>query len=156
MVLEGAEYWTCVRVEKGGLDRIMATASWLVRQQSRGPAYYGVLRDRLRLLGPVRRAHKYTPEDSPQAPSVVVEVVKKPRVPGQDVWPVAPSNMWRAEHVGVMCKAWQGHATALSWAPAAQSSSNRPAASLAMVRGGPRAWCWVILAVEPHSFALRM
>ena len=32
VVLEGAEYWACVWVEKGGLDWIMVTASRLVRQ----------------------------------------------------------------------------------------------------------------------------
>ena len=33
--------------------------------------------------------------------------------PGQDVWPLAPSNMWQAEHAAAMCRALQGQATAL-------------------------------------------
>ena len=53
-------------------------------------------------------------------------------------------------------QALQGQATALPKAPAAQSSSNRPAASLALLHGGSRAWCLVIVALEPHSSALRV
>ena len=55
-----------------------------------------------------------------------------------------------------MCRALQGQAVALSRSPAAQSSSNRPAASLALLHGGSRAWCWVVVALEPHSSALRL
>ena len=55
-----------------------------------------------------------------------------------------------------MCGWCKGNLAALPWAPAAQSSSNRPAACLAMLHGGPRAWCWVIMALEPHSSALRL
>ena len=55
-----------------------------------------------------------------------------------------------------MCRALQGQATALPKAPAARSSSNRPAASLALLHGGSRAWCWVVKALEPHSSALRV
>ena len=86
LVLEGAEYWASVRVEKGGLEWIIVTASRLIRQQSRGRACYGVLRDRLRFLGPVCRPCKCTPEDIPQAPAVFVEVMKK-RVPAQTSGP---------------------------------------------------------------------
>ena len=139
-----------------GLDWIMVTASRLVRQRSRGPACYGVLRDRLRFLGPVQQARRCTPEDILQAPAVLVKVVKKPPIPEKDTWAVAPSNMWQAEHAAAMCKALQGHVTAISRAPAAQSSGNRPAASLATLHGGARAWCWVIVAVEPHASALGM
>ena len=156
VVLEDAEYWTCVWVEQGGLDWIMVTMSRLVRQRYRGPACYGVLRDHLRFLGPLHRACRCTPENIPQTLAVFVDVMKEPRVPGQEVWPVALSNMWQSGQAAAMCKLLRGHATALPRAPAAQSSSNRPAASLAMLHGGPRAWCWVIVALEPHSSALRM
>ena len=64
----------------------------------------------------------------PPAPAVFVEVTRPPAIQGQDVWPIAPSNMWQARHAAVMCRALQGHAAALPRAPAAQSSSNRPAA----------------------------
>ena len=40
--------------------------------------------------------------------------------------------------------------------PVAQSSSNRPAASLALQHGGSRARCWVVVALKPHSSALRV
>ena len=55
-----------------------------------------------------------------------------------------------------MCRAPQGHAAALLRVPAAQSSSNMPAASLALLHSGSRAWCWVVVALEPHSSALRL
>ena len=55
-----------------------------------------------------------------------------------------------------MCAALRGHAAALLRAPAAQLSSNKPAASLAMLHGGPPAWCRDIVALEPHSSVLRM
>ena len=154
VVLEGAEYWACVRVKTGGLEWVVVTACRLRRQQYRGPACYRVFRDCLRELGPVRRAHRCTAEDIPPAPAVFVEVTRPPAIPGQDVWPVAPSNMWQAEHAAVMCRALQGHAAALPRAPAAQSSSNRPAASLALLHSVSRAWCWVLAALEPHSSAL--
>ena len=64
--------------------------------------------------------------------------------------------MWQAEHAAVMCRALQGHAAALPRAPAAQSSSNRPAASLALLHSVSRAWCWIVAALEPHSLALRL
>ena len=69
---------------------------------------------------------------------------------------LAPSNMWQAEHAAAMCRALQGQATTLPKAPAAQSSSNRPAASLALLHSGLRAWCSVVVAPEPHSSALRV
>ena len=136
VVLEGAEYWACVRVESGGLEWDVVTACRL-----RGPACYRVFRECLRELGPVRRAHRCTAEDILPAPAVFVEVTRPLTVRGQDVWPVAPSNMWQAQHAAVMCKALQGQAAALPRAPAAQSSSNRPAASLALLHGVSRAWC---------------
>ena len=46
--------------------------------------------------------------------------------------------------------------TCLPKAPAAQSSSIRPTASLALLHGGSRAWCWVVVALQPHSSALRV
>ena len=156
VVLEGAEYWTCVRVETGGLEWVVVTACRLRRQQSRGPACYRVFQECLSGLGPVRRAHRCTAEDIPPAPAVFVEVTRPPVVQGQDVWPVAPSNMWQAEHAAGICRALQGHAAALPRAPAAQSSSNRPAASLALLQGASRAWYWVVAALEPHSSALRL
>ena len=156
VVLEGAEYWACVRVETGGLEWVVVTACRLRRQQSRGPACYPVFRECLRELGPVRRAHRCTAEDIPPAPAVFVEVTRPPAIQGQDVWPIAPSNMWQAEHAAVMCRALQGHAAALPKAPAAQSSSNRPAASLALLHSVSRAWCWVVALLEPHSSALRL
>ena len=61
--------------------------------------------------------------------------------------------MWQAEHAAAMCRALQGQAAALPKAPAAQSSSNRPAASLALPHGGSRACCWVNVALQPHSSA---
>ena len=85
-----------------------------------------------------------------------MEVTRPPKVQGQDVRPVAPSNMWQAEHAAAMRRALQGQTTALPRAPAAQSSSNRPGASLVLLHGGSRAWCWVIVALEPHSSALRV
>ena len=91
----------------------------------------------------------------PQALAVIVEVMKKPRVPGQHVWPVAPSNMWQPDQAAAMCRGLLGQVTALPRTPAAQSSSNRPA-SLPLLHGGPRAWCWIIAALEPHSSALRL
>ena len=89
VVLEGAEYWACVRVDTGALEWIIVTASRLRTQQSRGLACYGVLKECLRFLGPVCRAHRCTPGDIPQAPAVFVEVVQPPRVPGHDAgsWP---------------------------------------------------------------------
>ena len=38
VVLEGAEYWACVRVETGGVEWVVVTACRLRRQQSRGLA----------------------------------------------------------------------------------------------------------------------
>ena len=75
---------------------------------------------------------------------------------GQDVWPVTPGNMWQAEHAAGIRRALQGHAAALPRAPAAQSSSNRPAASLALLHSASRAWYRVVAALEPHSSALRL
>ena len=143
-------------METGGLEWVVVTACWLRRQQSRGPACYRVFRECLRELGPVRKAHRCTAEDIPPAPAVFVEVTRPPAIQGQDVWPIAPSNMWQAEHAAVMCRALQGHAAALPRAPAAQSSSNRPAASLALLHSVSRAWSWVVAALEPHSSALRL
>ena len=156
VVLEGAQYWACARVETGGLEWVLHTAFRLRRQQSRGPACYRGFRECLRELGPVRRAHRYTAEDIPPAPAVFVEVTRPPAIQGQDVWPIAPSNMWQAEHAAVMCRALQGHAAALPRAPAAQCSSNRPVASLALLHSVWRARCWVVAALEPHSLALRL
>ena len=156
VLLEGAEYSACVRVDTGGLEWVVVTACRLRRQPSRGPACYRVFRECLRELGPVRRAHRRTTGDIPQAPAVFVQVTRPPKVRGQNVWPVAPSNMWQAEHAAVMCKALHGHAAALPRAPAAQSSSNMPAASLARLHSGSRAWCWVVVALDPHSSALRL
>ena len=156
VVLEGAEYWACVRVETGGLDQVVVTACLLRRQQSRGLACYRVFRECLRALGPVRRAHRWTAGDVSQAPAIFVEVTRPPKVQGQDVWFLAPSSMWQAEHGAVMCRALQGQTVALPGAPAAQSSRNRPAASLALLHSGSRALCWVVVALEPHSSALRL
>ena len=86
------------------------------------------------------KAHRCTPGEIPQAPAVFVEVMQPPRVLEQDVCPVAPSNMWQAEHEAAMCRALQGQAIALPKAPAAQSSSNRQAASLALP--GPISQCY--------------
>ena len=151
VVLEGAEYWACV-----GVEWVVVTACRLRRQQSRARACCRVFRECLRELGPVRRAHRCAVEDIPPAPAVFVEVTRPPAVQGQDVWPIAPSNMWQAEHAAAMCRALQGHVAALPRALAAQSSSNRPAASLALLRSVSRAWCWVVAALEPHSSALRL
>ena len=156
VVLEGAEYWACVRVETGGLEWVVVSACRLRRQQSRGPACYRVFWECLRELGPVRRAHRCTAEDIPPTPAVFAEITRPPAVQGQDLWPIAPSNMWQAEHAAAMCRALQGHVAALPRAPAAQSSSNRPAASLALLHSVSRAWCWVVAALEPHSSALRL
>ena len=156
VVLEGAECWACVQVESGGLEWVVVTACRLRRQQSRGPACYRVFRECLRELGPVRRAHRCTAGDIPRAPAVFVEVTRLPTVQGQDVWPVAPSNMWQAEHAAVMCRALQGQAAAVPRAPGAQSSRNRPAASLALLHSVSWAWCYVVVALEPHSSALRL
>ena len=156
VALEEEEYWACVRVEAGGLEWLVVTACRLRRQQSRGPACYRVFRECLRELGPVRRAHRCTAEDIPPAPAVFVEVTRPPAIQGQDVWPIAPSNMWQAEHAAVMCRALQGHKAALPRAPAAQSSGNRLAASQALLHSVSQAWCWVVAALEPHSSALRL
>ena len=156
VVLEGAEYWACARLETGGLEWVVVTACRLRRQQSRGQACYRVFRECLRELSPVRRAHRCTAEDILPAPAVFVEVTRPPAIQGRDVWPIAPSNLWQAEHAAVMCRALQGHAAALPRAPAAQSSSNRPAASLALLHSVSRAWCPVVAALEPHSSALRL
>ena len=156
VVLEGAAYWACVRVEARGLEWVVVTACRRRRQQSRGPACYRVFKECLRSLGPVRRAHRCTTGDLPQAPAVLVEVTRPPKVQGQDVWPVAPSNMWQAEHAAAMCRALPGRATALPGAPTVQSSSNRPAALLALLHSGSWAWCRVVVALEPHSSALRV
>ena len=75
LMLEGAEYWVCVRVDKGGLEHIIITASRLGRQQSRGAACYGVLRECFRFMGPVCRAYRCTPGEIPQAPAVFMEVM---------------------------------------------------------------------------------
>ena len=141
-------------METGGLEWVVVTACRLRRRQSRDPAWYRVFRECLRALGPVRGAHRCTAGDIPQAPAVFVEVTRPAKVKGQDVWPVAPSSMWQAEHAAVMCRALQGQEAALPRAQAAQSSSNRLAASLAVLHSGSRAWCWVVMALEPHSSAL--
>ena len=156
VVLEGAEYWACVRVEAGGLEWVVVTTCRLRRQQSRGPTCYRVLKEGLWSLGPVRRAHRCTTGDIPQAAAVLVEVTRPPRVRGQDGWPVAPSNMWQAEHAVAMCRALQGQVAALPRAPAAQFSGNKPAASLALLHSGSPGWCWVVVALEPNSSALRV
>ena len=104
----------------------------------------------------MHRAHRCTAEDIPPAPAVFVEVTRPPAIQGQDVWPIAPSNMWQAEYAAGMCRAPQGHAAALPRAPAAQSSSNRPAASLALLHSLSRALCLVVAVLEPHSSALRL
>ena len=156
VVLEGTGFWACVWVEQGGLDWIVVTADRLVRQQSKGSACFGVLRDHLRFMGPVSRAQRCLPGSFPPAPVVFVEVTTELLIPGQDVWPVVPSNMWQPEQVAIMCAALLVHAAALSRVPAAQPSSNRLPATMAMLHGGPRAWCWVIVAMGPHSSALRM
>ena len=54
VVLEGAEYWACVRIETGGPEWVVVTACRLRRQQSRAPACYRVFWECLRELGPVR------------------------------------------------------------------------------------------------------
>ena len=41
VVLVGAQYWACVRVEKGGLECITVTASMLMWQESKGLAAMG-------------------------------------------------------------------------------------------------------------------
>ena len=87
VVLEGAEYWACVRVETGGLEWVVVTACRLRRQQSRGPACYRVFRECLRELGPVRRAHRCTAEDIPPAPAVFVEVTRPPAIQGRTPGP---------------------------------------------------------------------
>ena len=61
VVLAGAGYWVCVQVEHGGLDWIVVTADRLVRLLSAGFTCYGVLRDHLRFMGPVRRAQRCAP-----------------------------------------------------------------------------------------------
>ena len=105
VVLEWAEYWARVQVEEGGLECITVTASRLIRQQSKGRACNGVLGGHCRFLGPVCPACRCTLADIPAAPVVFVEVMKQPRVPGQDVWSVAPSNMWQAKHTAATCRA---------------------------------------------------
>ena len=82
LVLEGAEYWACVRVEVGGLEWVVITTYRLRRQQSRGPACYRVFTECLRSLGSVCRAHRCTTGDIPQAPAVFVEVTRPPKVQG--------------------------------------------------------------------------
>ena len=148
-VLEGAEYWACVPSEAGGLEWVVVTACRLRRQQPRGPTCYRVFKECLRSLGPVRRAHRCTTGDIPQAVAVFVEVTQPPMVQGHDVWPVAPSNMWQDEHAAAMCRALQGQVAALPTALAAPSSSNRPAASLALLHSGSRAWCWSLWRWSP-------
>ena len=108
-------------MERGGLEWVVVTACRLRRQLSRGAACYRVFRECLGALGPVRRAHRCTAGDNPQAPAVFVEVTRPPKVQGKDVWPVAPSSMWQAEHATVMCRALQGQVAALPGAPAAES-----------------------------------
>ena len=156
VVLEGAEYWACVWVETGGLEWVVVTACRLRMQQSWGPACYGVFSECLTALGPVRRAHRCTAGDVPQAPAVFVEVTRPTKAQGQDIRHVAPSSMWQAEHAAVMCRALQGQKAALPRAAGAHFSSNRPAALLAVLHSGSRAWCWVVVALEPHSLALRL
>ena len=107
-------------------------------------------------MGPTRRAWWCLPAVIPPAPIMFVEVTAEPRIQGQDVWRVVPSNMWQPEQATIMCAALLGHAATLARAPAALSSSNRLAVSLAMLHCGSRAWCWVIVALKLHSYALRM
>ena len=78
VVLEGAEYWACVGVDKGGLEWIIVTASKLRRQQSGRPTCYGILWECLRFLGPLCRAYRCTPREIPQEPTVFVEVMRPP------------------------------------------------------------------------------
>ena len=55
-----------------------------------------------------------------------------------------------------MCAGLRRHAAALPTVPAAKASSKRPAASLAILHWGLRAWCWFMVALEPQSSALRL
>ena len=55
VVLEGAGFWACVRLEQGDLDWMVVAVDRLVRQRSKGSACYGVLHDHLRFMGPMRR-----------------------------------------------------------------------------------------------------
>ena len=91
VVMEGTGFWACGWVERGSLDWIVVTADKLVRQQSKGSTCYGVLRDHLRFMGPVRRAQRCSPGDIPPAPVVFVEVTAEPHIPGQDVLPSPPT-----------------------------------------------------------------
>ena len=139
-----------------GLDWIVITADRLVRQQSKRSAYFGVLQDHLRFVGPVGRAQRCSPRGILPARVAFVELTAEPGIPGQDVWQVVPNNMRQPAQAAIMCAALRGHAAALPRAPAGQSSTNRPAASQAMLPCGSRAWCWVIVALGSHSCMLRM
>ena len=136
------------------MDWIEVTADNLVWRRSLGTAYFGVLRDNMWFVGPVCRAHRCAPEGIPVAAVVFVAVTTPPRIPGQDVWSVVPGNMWQPEQWATMCAVLPRYAAALRKLPAAKTSSNRPAASLAFLQCWSRAWCWVIAVLEPHSSAL--
>ena len=154
VVLEGMAFWACVWVEGRCLDWIELNAERLVRQHSLGTTCLGVLQDHLRFVGPVSRARRCSTEGIDTSPVVFLEVTTEPRIPGQDVWPVVANNIWQREQAAVMCAALQGHAVALPRGPAAEASNKRLAAPLAMLRWGSRAWCWVILVLEPHASTL--
>ena len=156
VVLEGAELWACVRLETGGLEWVVVTACRLRRQQSRGPACYRVFRECLSGLGPVRRAHRCTAEDIPPAPAVFVEVTRPAVIQGQDVWPVAPSNVWQAEHAAGMCRQLQGHAAALPRAPWRRSppaTGQQPRWHCCMARRGRGIGLWRRRSPTPRRCA---
>ena len=92
VVLKGIGYWASVRVEQGGLDWIVISANMVVRQHSKGFAFFGVFRDHLRCIGPVRRAQRSSPRGVPPPPLVFLEVTAEPRIPGHNVWPVVPKQ----------------------------------------------------------------
>ena len=83
VVLEGAGYWACVRVEQWGLVGIVVTTDMLVRQRSKGSVCYGVLRYHLRFMGPVRLVQRCSPGSIPSTRVVFVQVSKQPRIAGR-------------------------------------------------------------------------
>ena len=144
----------CVRVERGVWIGLRSRQKPCAAECPENSLLRGHPRSHAAHVGPVCRAKRCTPGGIPQASIMFVEVTTEPHIPEQDVWPVVPNKMWRLEQATAMFAVLRGHATAPPRAPAVKASSNRPGASLAILHLGSRAWCRVIVVLEPHSSML--
>ena len=141
-------------MEAGGLEWVVVNACRLRRQQSRGPACYRVFRECLREVGPVRKAQRCTAGDIPQAPAVFPEVTRPPTFQGQDVWRAALSNKWLSMQLSCAGRCRVRRRPSPGHRRRSPPATGRH--SLALLHSVSWAWCWVVVALEPHSSALRL